>query len=65
MTSARVIAGFAASRAYEEYTIERAGPLPNVIQRSHAAVAVVHGLCAIAVEAIASEAIREILRMSL
>ncbi len=44
--SARVIAGFGTSSGYDAYTIERAGPPPNVIQRSHGAVAVVHGAAA-------------------
>jgi pyruvate/2-oxoacid:ferredoxin oxidoreductase alpha subunit len=43
---ARVIAGFGTSSGYDAYTIERAGPPPKVIQRSHGAVAVVHGAAA-------------------
>src|SRR4051812_43687608 len=43
MISARVADGFGASSGCVAYTSDLAGPVPNVIQRSHGFVGVVHG----------------------
>jgi hypothetical protein len=43
MISARVIAGFGVSSAYDAYTIDRAGPLPCATHCSQAETAFVHG----------------------
>jgi len=46
ITSARVIAGFGASKGAVAYTMDRAGPAPKVIHRSHAATGFVQDAAA-------------------